>query len=150
VITWEDRGEPQDSPERSVAEHVSRYLATDGADGHLEGGMTNLLLTTVGRRTGTLRRTGLFYGEDNGRLVLVASHFAGGPIRPAWYLNVVRHPEALVQIRGERFTALARTAEGAERASLWRMMTTRFPPYERFQARTGHRIPVVVLERAPR
>ncbi|TQM13577.1 nitroreductase family deazaflavin-dependent oxidoreductase [Pseudonocardia kunmingensis] len=136
-----------DSPEPSVAEHVQRYLATDGASGYREGGMPNLLLTTVGRRTGTPRRTALFFDEDDGRYVLVASHFAGGPRHPSWYLNLVANPDVQVQVRRERFAARARTATGAERERLWRQMVAKFPPYRTYQAHSTRVIPVVVLER---
>ncbi|MFI6522761.1 nitroreductase family deazaflavin-dependent oxidoreductase [Spirillospora sp. NPDC050679] len=146
MSVWNDQ-QVIDSPEPSVAEHIARYLRTDGADGHMEAGVTNLLLTTVGRRSGTLRRTGLFYGEDDGRYVLIGSSFSGGPRHPSWYLNLLDHPEAQVQIKGERFLVRARTAEGAERARLWRLMADRWPAYDRYQARSSREIPVVVLER---
>ncbi|KAB2344679.1 nitroreductase family deazaflavin-dependent oxidoreductase [Actinomadura rudentiformis] len=136
-----------DSPEPSVAEHVRRYLATDGEDGFMEGGVTNLLLTTVGRKSGQLRRTGLFFGQDEDRFVLIGSSFSGGPKHPSWYLNLVAHPEAQVQIKGERFLVRARTAEGEERARLWRLMTSWWPAYDTYQARSTREIPVVVLER---
>jgi F420H(2)-dependent quinone reductase len=138
-----------DSPEPSVAEHVRRYLGTDGASGYLEGGMPNLLLTTVGRRTGALRRTALFFDEDEGGYVLIASHFAGGPRHPSWYLNLVANPDVQVQVRAERFAARARTATGEERERLWQQMVAKFPPYRTYQVRSSREIPVVVLERAP-
>lgn len=136
-----------DSPERSVAEHVRRYLSTDGEDGYMEGGVTNLLLTTVGRKSGQLRRTGLFFGQEGDRFVLIGSSFSGGPKHPSWYLNLAAHPEAQVQIKGEKFLVRARTAEGEERARLWRLMTSRWPAYDTYQARSTRQIPVVVLER---
>jgi F420H(2)-dependent quinone reductase len=138
--------EAEDSPDPSVAEHVRRYLATDGRDGYQEGGATNLVLVVKGRRTGRWRRTGLFFGEDAGGYVLVASGSAITHTHPAWYLNVVAHPDVLVQVRGERFAARARTAVGAERERLWRKMTELAPVYHRYEARTRREIPVVVLE----
>jgi deazaflavin-dependent oxidoreductase (nitroreductase family) len=143
-----DPGDVTDSPEPSVAAHIRRYLATDGSDGYLEGGMPNLLLTTVGRRTGRRRRTALFFGDDGpDRLVVIGSGFAGGPRRPSWYLNLVTEPVVEVQVRGERFAARARTAVGAERERLWRAMTARVPAYRAYQARSPREVPVVVLER---
>ncbi|WP_017591537.1 nitroreductase/quinone reductase family protein [Nocardiopsis potens] len=136
-----------DSPDPSVAEHVRRYLATDGESGHMEGGVTNLVLTYRGRKSGGLYRTGLFYGEDDGRYVLVASGSAITHTHPQWYLNVAAEPEVEVQIRGERFTARARTAEGGERERLWNMMVERAPVYRVYEARSRRTIPVVVLER---
>jgi deazaflavin-dependent oxidoreductase (nitroreductase family) len=144
---WDDPSRVTDSPDRSVAEHVQRYLATDGRDGYLEGGVPNLVLTTVGRRTGALRRTGLFFGEDDGRYVLVASGFAPGDPHPQWYRNAMAHPEVHVQVRAETFRARARTAAGAERERLWRLMTELAPEFHRFAAAAAGEVPVVVLER---
>lgn len=136
-----------DSPEPSVAEHIRRYVATGGRSGHLEAGVTNLLLTTVGRTSGQLRRTALFYGSDEDRYVLIGSHFYGGPKHPDWYRNLVAHPEVGVQVRDERFVARARIAEGEERERLWKLMTAKWPAYDTYQARSTRTIPVVVLER---
>ncbi|RKT83396.1 deazaflavin-dependent oxidoreductase, nitroreductase family [Saccharopolyspora antimicrobica] len=137
-----------DSPDPSVAEHVRRYLATDGESGHLEGGATNLVLTYRGRKSGKRYRTGLFYGVDGDRYVLVASGAGITHTHPQWYRNVVADPEVEVQIKGERFTARARTAEGAERERLWELMVELAPVYRTYyEPRTRREIPVVVLER---
>ncbi|MEV4161051.1 nitroreductase family deazaflavin-dependent oxidoreductase [Nonomuraea dietziae] len=137
-----------DSPDLSVAEHVRRYLETDGEDGYLEGGVTNLVLTTVGRKSGARRRTGVFFGQDGERLVLVASgSVLGAPTLPNWYLNLLANPEAEVQVRAERFAVRAHTATGAERDRLWRLMTTLAPLYHRYAAAARQEIPIVVLER---
>jgi deazaflavin-dependent oxidoreductase (nitroreductase family) len=52
-----------------------------------------------------------------------------------------------VQVRGERFDVRARTAEGAEREELWRLMNRSWPNYDTYATRTDREIPVVVLER---
>ncbi|WP_129664668.1 nitroreductase/quinone reductase family protein [Phytoactinopolyspora endophytica] len=136
-----------DSPDTAVADHVRRYIATDGADGYLEGGSTNLVLTTVGRSTGKRRRTGLFFGRDGDRYVLVASGARfGDSTLPHWYRNLLAHPEVEVQVRAERFTARARTVDGPERTRLWRQMVTQAPVFERHQEAVAHEIPVVILE----
>ncbi|MFI6900114.1 nitroreductase/quinone reductase family protein [Nonomuraea sp. NPDC050394] len=139
--------ETTDSRDRSVAEHVRRYLATDGRDGYMEGGVTNLVLTTVGRKSGVRRRTGLFFGQDGDTYVLVASGSAYGAPLPDWYLNTVANPEVDVQILADRFKARARTATGAERARLWAMMLAVAPAYRPYAATALQEIPIVVLER---
>ncbi|MEU4388117.1 nitroreductase family deazaflavin-dependent oxidoreductase [Promicromonospora sp. NPDC023805] len=135
-----------ESPDPSVAEHVRRYLDTDGASGHLEAGVTNLLLTHRGRKTGRLHRTALFYGQDGDRHVLVASGSVVTATHPQWYLNLVEHPEAEIQVLARRFAVRARTAEGAERARLWELMVQLAPVYRAYAARSPRVIPVVVLE----
>ncbi|MFI7606744.1 nitroreductase family deazaflavin-dependent oxidoreductase [Micromonospora sp. NPDC049366] len=136
-----------DSPAGWVADHIRRYLDTDGADGHeWRPGVFTLLLTTRGRRSGKLRRTALIYGRDGDDYLVVASQ-GGAPEHPAWYLNLLANPEVDVQVAGERFTARARTATDRERPGLWATMAKIWPAYDDYQTKTDREIPVVVLER---
>ena len=129
-------------------EHVRRYRETDGEVGYLWRGVPTLILTTTGRRSGQPRPKALIFGRDGDDHVVVASK-GGAPAHPAWYRNLVDHPEVEVQVKGERFRARARTAEGEERARLWKLMTGIWPDYDQYQQRTDRQIPVVVLERLP-
>jgi deazaflavin-dependent oxidoreductase (nitroreductase family) len=130
------------------AEHVRRYLETDGEVGYRwRNGAPILILTTAGRKSGEERVRPLIFGEDDGRYVVVASQ-GGAPSHPDWYLNLSADPNVHVQIKGDRFAARARTAEGEERERLWRTMAEIWPPYDEYQGRTDRTIPVVVLERA--
>ena len=76
------------SPWQPIADHVDRYLATDGVDGFEWEGAQCVILTTVGRKTGSLRRTPLIRIRDGQRYLLVAS-MGGAPRHPNWYLNLV-------------------------------------------------------------
>ncbi|MFP3992298.1 nitroreductase family deazaflavin-dependent oxidoreductase [Streptomyces sp. E11-3] len=147
MAVWDAQTAGADSPDGSVAEHVRRYIATNGQSGYMEGGCTNLVLTYQGRKSGKLYRTGLFFGEDGDRYVLVASGSAITHTHPNWYLNVMANPEVQVQILAEKFAVRAYTAEGEERERLWKLMTERAPIYHQYEARTRRTIPVVVLER---
>lgn len=129
-----------------IADHLKRYLATDGADGHLWNGVPTLLLTTTGRKSGAKQQLPLIYGKDGARYVIVASR-GGAPDHPGWYKNLVAKPEVLLQVAAERFAARARNATGDERARLWQLMAKIWPAYEEYQAKTSRQIPVVVLER---
>lgn len=137
---------PVDSPVGWVNDHIREYLDSDGAAGHEWRGTTILLLTTIGRKTGTPRRTALIYRQDGDNYVVVASK-GGQPTHPAWYFNLSANPEVRVQVKDEEFAARARTATGDERARLWKLMTEVWPDYDQYQARTDREIPVVVLER---
>jgi deazaflavin-dependent oxidoreductase (nitroreductase family) len=138
--------EPIDSPTEWVAEHVHRYIETDGKDGHMFHGAPTLLLTTLGRRSGKPRRLALIYGEDGTRYVVVASK-GGDDEHPAWYLNLLDHPEVKVQVLGDRFHAKARTATPDEHAALWPRMVQIWPAYDDYQKKTERKIPLVILER---
>lgn len=96
-------------------------------------------------RSGRLRRTALIYGEDGGRHLVVASR-GGAKKHPSWYLNLVAHPEVHLQVGAEKFPARARTATAEEKPRLWQIMTSIWPEYDRYQARTARDIPVVILE----
>ena len=138
--------EVQNSPVGWVAEHTERYLATDGADGHMWRGAPTLALTTTGRRSGKQHRTMLIYGQDGDRYLIVASK-GGAPEHPQWYLNLEAQPEVELQVLGERFKARAHTASPEEKAQLWPIMTKIWPAYDEYQTKTSRDIPVVVLER---
>jgi deazaflavin-dependent oxidoreductase (nitroreductase family) len=137
---------PTNRPPGWQQEHARRYVATGGQDGHIWEGVTTLLLTTTGRRSGEARTTPLIYGRDGNRYVVVASR-GGAPTHPGWYENLVAQPNVQVQVMADRFAARARTATAAERGALWKTMTTIWPPYEEYQQRTTREIPVVIIER---
>lgn len=116
--------------------------------GRLSTGPTQtLLLRTRGAKSGRSRSVPLAYVTRGDDLVLIASK-GGYPQHPAWYHNLRAHPEAMVEIRGERETVVAREADGAERVELWRRAVEFYPGYGAYQKRAGaRRIPVMVLSR---
>ncbi len=140
---------PIDSPTGWVKEHIARYVATDGKDGHIWRGVTTLLLTTTGRRSGKQRRTALIYGRDGDNYIVVASK-GGAANHPEWYRNLAANPEVEVQVLGDRFHARGRTATEEERPALWELMTEIWPAYNDYQKKTDRIIPVVILERTDR
>jgi deazaflavin-dependent oxidoreductase (nitroreductase family) len=128
------------------AEHIRRYRETDGEVGHDWQGTQALILTTTGRKSGEARDAALIYGRRGDDLLVVPSK-GGSDDPPAWYLNLQAHPEAEVQVRGERYRVRARDAREEEQPDLWAEMVSRWPAYDDYQRKTERRIPVVVLER---
>lgn len=144
--THPETGEPiYDSPSSWVKEHIDEYVATDGAKGQDWRGAQTLLLTTRGKKTGKLRRSALIYGEDEGRYVVVASR-GGAPDHPSWYYNLVADPEVSIQVGPKHLTGTAHTVSGEERSRLWKLMTSHWPDYDKYQTKTDREIPVVVIE----
>ena len=135
-----------DSPTGFVKDHIREYVESDGKKGYLWRGVTTLLLTTRGRKSGKLRRTALIFGRDGKNYLVVASK-GGAPNHPLWYLNLVANPEVEIQVGAEKFTAHARTAAQEEKPRLWKIMEI-FPRYDEYQAKAGREIPVVILEPA--
>ena len=82
----------------SSADHVRRYRASEGQDGHINAnGLRHLLLTTVGRKSGMERTTPLIYGREGERFIIVGS-VGGADQHPRWFVNLVEHPEVHVQV----------------------------------------------------
>ncbi|MFN8216985.1 MAG: nitroreductase family deazaflavin-dependent oxidoreductase [Solirubrobacterales bacterium] len=128
-------------------EHVDRYRATDGEEGHEWQGTQTLLLTTTGRKSGEPRVAPLIYAPAGEAYAVVASK-GGADAPPAWYVNLTANPEVEVQVKAERFKARARTAGPEERDELWPTMVAEWPSYDEYQAKTDREIPIVLLERA--
>lgn len=112
--------------------------------GQVPSGAPICLLTTTGRRSGRRRCVPLLYVTDGDDLVVVASR--GGMSRhPAWYLNLLTDPEAVVEIGRRRVHVQARTANLSERARLWPLLVAVYGNFAAYQARTERELPVVVL-----
>ena len=126
-------------------EHVRVYRETDGETGYLWNGAPILLLTTKGRKSGEPRTIAIIFTAYKDGWVIIASK-GGSPTHPKWYLNILDDPHVQVQVKGDIYEAVARTAESPEREAIWAEAVTTWPSYDIYQSRTDRRIPVVVLE----
>jgi deazaflavin-dependent oxidoreductase (nitroreductase family) len=140
----DDLDRATDSRQDWVADQTRTYLASGGAEGHESNGVHMLVLATTGRRTGIPRRTCLIYGTEGEDFVVVASD-GGADENPAWFKNLQVDPSAGVQVGGRRFTARARVASQAERASLWLKMARIFRLYDEYTQKTEREIPIILL-----
>jgi len=106
-----------------------------------------LILTTKGAKSGQTRVNPLVFTKtDDGHLVIVASK-GGAPTHPAWYHNLVAHPEVTVEVLGEKFKAQPRVMDGEEYERLYLNHANINPTFHDYRKRTTRKIPVVVLER---
>jgi deazaflavin-dependent oxidoreductase (nitroreductase family) len=120
------------------------YEITDGRFTWLLG-LPVLLLRTTGAKTGIERTAALVYATDGKNFVIVASA-GGSDTHPAWYHNLLKHPEVGVQIGRERTRMKARVANEKERPRLWRLVNeNNSNRYDSYQTKTTRQIPVVVL-----
>jgi deazaflavin-dependent oxidoreductase (nitroreductase family) len=104
-----------------------------------------LLLTTTGARTGQRVTTPVAMGTDDGRVFVVASK-GGSPHHPAWYHNLVAHPEVTVELGARTYAARAVVVEGAERDRLYRRIVEQVPTFAEYEQVTERIFPVVVLD----
>jgi deazaflavin-dependent oxidoreductase (nitroreductase family) len=104
-----------------------------------------VLLTTVGARTGQLRKTPLMRVEHAGTYAVVAS-MAGADVDPAWYANVLAHPGVDLRDGMLELSLTAREITGAERMAWWSRACHVFPSYVDYASKTRRKIPVLLLE----
>ena len=106
-----------------------------------------LILHTTGAKTGQERESPVLYREQGDDLVVFAS-FAGAPVNPAWYHNLVAHPDATVELGAETRRVRARVAGAEERDRLWEWNKQDYPGFGDYEEKTDRTIPVVILEPA--
>jgi deazaflavin-dependent oxidoreductase (nitroreductase family) len=134
-----------DSPSPWVADHIRRFEETGGRP---RPGISDLLLTTRGRRSGALRRTALAYvrDPDSDAYVLTASN-AGADRHPAWYLNLAADPAVTLRVGDDTFPGLARRASPGEVERLWPVVVAAMPSYAAYRGATDREIPLVLVTR---
>ena len=147
-VCHEWTGARQLSDNRSFSNYNQRVIEEFRAnDGVVSGrGSSLLLLTTTGAKSGRQHTTPLAYTRDGDHYIILASK-GGAPTNPAWYHNLVAHPEVTVEVGGETFQSRASVAEGAERERLFNQMAAKMPGFADYQRNTTRQIPVVVLTR---
>lgn len=125
---------------------IAEFRANGGECGGPFAGNPMVLLTTTGARSGLARTAPVTYTTDGDRWVLIASK-AGAERHPAWYHNLVAHPEVILEVGSERFPARARVAGEPERSRLYTERVAVMPRFGTYQEQTEREIPVVVIER---
>lgn len=137
-------GEYEPSTSDWARENAELYMASGGTEGTELKGKPVILLTTVGAKTGKLRKTPLMRVEHNGEYAIVAS-LGGAPKNPVWYYNVTKHPRVELQDGTTTADYQAREVFGEEKAEWWRRAVEVWPDYADYQQKTDRDIPVFVL-----
>lgn len=127
---------------RSQAE---TFEATGGREAAELRGVPIIVLTTVGAKTGGLRKTALMRVEHDGSYLVVASK-GGAPEHPAWFYNLVKNPRVELQDGDVKREYEARQVEGSERDEWWARAVAVWPDYDEYQKKTERRIEIFVLE----
>jgi proline iminopeptidase len=127
--------------------YVFLYRLTAGSFGGKVQGLSVLLLTTSGRKTGKLRTTPLGYFEQDGGYVIIGSN-AGANSNPGWFYNLKSHPQAKIQIKEKQFEVNARIVGSEKRSQLWERLVEISPAYGNYAKKTNREIPLVFLRSA--
>ncbi|MGA5506370.1 nitroreductase family deazaflavin-dependent oxidoreductase [Streptomyces umbrinus] len=143
------KGEYEPSPTKWVRDQVELYESSNGTEGTtlMDTGLPVIVLTTLGAKSGKIRKTPLMRVEHDGTYAAVAS-LGGAPKHPVWYHNVVADPRVELQDGGTRQDMTAREVTGEEKAQWWERAVAAYPAYADYQKKTDREIPVFVLEPA--
>lgn len=125
-------------------EQAEKYMESGGTDGTEMKGKPVILLTTVGAKSGKLRKTPLMRVEYDGEYAIVAS-LGGAPKNPVWYYNVTKNPRVELQDGQVTGDYEAREVFGDEKAVWWERAVQAWPDYAEYQTKTDRQIPVFVL-----
>jgi deazaflavin-dependent oxidoreductase (nitroreductase family) len=137
-------GEYEPSTSEFVREHAEKYMGSGGTEGAEMKGRPVILLTTIGAKSGKIRKTPLMRVEHDGEYAVVAS-LGGAPKNPVWYYNVVANPRVELQDGAVSKEYDAREVFGDERAIWWERAVATWPDYAEYQTKTDRQIPVFVL-----
>jgi F420H(2)-dependent quinone reductase len=133
---------------RLLRVHDEIYKRTDGRIGHrIPFGPVNLLLHTVGAKTGKARTNTLTYARDGDAYLVVASK-GGDPKAPGWYHNLKANPNVEINVGPKRFAVVAKPVlpDDPDYGRLWQIVNkNNANRYEGYQARTSRAIPVIAL-----
>lgn len=138
------QGEYGPSPRGWVRDQVAAYEASGGKEANTlrDTGWPIIVVTSIGNKTGKVRKTPLMRVEHDGEYALVAS-VGGAPKHPVWYWNLKADPTSiLVQDGAEPFAVDIRELDGEERAEWWSRAVAAYPPYAEYQERADRVIPV--------
>ncbi|WP_102140958.1 nitroreductase family deazaflavin-dependent oxidoreductase [Mycobacterium hubeiense] len=137
-------GEYEPSPWDWVREHADKIVETGSTENVDMQGKPIILLTTIGAKTGKIRKTPLMRVEHNGEYAIVAS-LGGAPKNPVWYYNVKKNPRVALTDGPVTKEYEAREVFGDEKAVWWERAVEAWPDYAEYQQKTDRQIPVFVL-----
>lgn len=142
-------GEYGPSTSQWARDQAEAYEASGGQDAAMLGDsdMPIIVLTTLGAKSGLLRKTALMRVTDGTRYAVIASR-GGAPEHPQWYWNLLANPLVELQDGASKRDYRARELVGEERAEWWARSVEAYPPYAEYQEKTTRLIPVVLLEPA--
>ena len=140
-------GEYEPSAFDFARDQVDLYERSGGTQGtENPGGGPVIVLTSVGAKTGKLRKSPLMRVEHDGSYLAVGSK-GGAPQNPVWVYNLRANPDVELQDGPDKWSMTARELTGEERRLWWERAVAAFPPYAEYQKRTTRLIPLFLLEK---
>ena len=126
---------------------IDEFRANDGQVGGNFAGAPVLLLHSTGAKSGEPRVHPMMYLAVGSDWAVFASA-AGADTHPAWFHNLLAHPDAQIEVGTDTVDVHARVTSGDTRTRIWEEQKRRYPGFAGYEQKTSREIPVVILERA--
>lgn len=127
---------------------IEEFRENDGTVTTGGFGRRLVLLHSRGARSGAQRVNPLASVRESDDAWLVAASAAGADRHPAWYHNLLAHPEVTIETPDDGVVdVLATDLQGVERDAGWDRFTAMSEGFRSYEARTSRTIPVVRLSR---
>ena len=125
-------------------DQVELIEGSGGLEGTDNQGAPVVVLTSVGAKTGKLRKSALMRVEHDGEYAVVAS-LGGAPKHPVWYFNVTANPHVELQDGPDKKDYQAREVHGEEYETWLKRAVQVWPDYAEYQKKTTRVMPIFVL-----
>jgi deazaflavin-dependent oxidoreductase (nitroreductase family) len=123
---------------------VDEFRANGGTVEHFGRGL--VLMHHIGAKSGVERVSPVASWKTAPDAWLVAASKAGAPQNPAWYHNLLAHPDIVIETPDDGEVQVHATSlEGEEREAAWREFTSHYPGFLDYEKKTSRVIPVVRL-----
>lgn len=130
------------------AQIMAEFRANGGKVGGQFEGAPMVIIHTIGATSGAERKTPLMYQALGDGPIAIFASYAGAPAHPAWFHNILAHPDITVEIGTETKRYRSRVATGEERTRIWERQKAELPGFADYETKTTREIPVVVLDPA--
>ena len=113
---------------------IDEFRTNDGTVEHFGRGL--VLLHHVGAKSGAQRVSPVAAWKTAPDTWLIAASKAGAPDNPAWYHNLVAHPDLVIETPDDGEVPVHATVlQGAERESAWQEFTGHYPGFLDYEPR---------------
>jgi deazaflavin-dependent oxidoreductase (nitroreductase family) len=125
---------------------IEEFRSNGGKVGGQFAGATVLLLHHTGAKSGVQRVSPLVY-QPVGQSFAVFASLGGAPVNPAWFHNLVAHPDVTIEVGTQTIPVRAHVAGQGEREGIWERQKQERPNFAEYERSAAPReIPVVILD----
>ncbi|MET1015256.1 MAG: nitroreductase/quinone reductase family protein [Leifsonia flava] len=127
---------------------IDEFRANGGDVSSRGFGRSLVLLHNIGAKSGVERVSPVMAIHDDPDTWLIAASKAGAHENPAWYHNLLAHPDVTIETPDDGIVDVhADALTGPARDAAWARFLAKSPGFHQYEQRTSRTIPVLTLRR---